>query len=400
MIIRNQLQTLIDRMQEPRKCIQVLAGPRQVGKTTLITQFVAQCKVPVTSLNADAIEPGNSVWISEQWSIVRLKMEFEHQYEHILIIDEIQKIDNWSEVVKKEWDADTMRNVNIKVVLSGSSRLLLKDGLTESLAGRFELIRVPHWSYQEMHEAFGVTVEEFVYFGGYPGTATYMKNEVRWRRYLKDAIIDPAIDKDVLMTKRILKPALLRQLFSVGASYSGELVSYNKMLGQLTDAGNTATLVNYLQTLDEATLLCGVQKYAVDFARRYQSIPKYQVYNTALYSYYQGRGYRTERLDPMRWGHWVENAVGAHLLNYAAEYGYSVYYWRDRDDEVDFVVRRSGGRLFAIEVKSGRRSDNNGMHVFAEKFKPEKTLVVGNGAFPLELFLSLSPVHVMDEWGK
>lgn len=387
-------------MQEPRKCIQVLAGPRQVGKTTLITQFVAQCKVPVTSLNADAIETSNSAWISEQWSIVRLKMEFEHQQEHILIIDEVQKIDNWSEVVKKEWDADTVRNVNIKVVLSGSSRLLLKDGLTESLAGRFELIRVPHWSYQEMHEAFGVTVEEFVYFGGYPGTATYMKNEVRWRRYLKDAIIDPAIDKDVLMTKRILKPALLRQLFSVGASYSGELVSYNKMLGQLTDAGNTATLVNYLQTLDESTLLCGVQKYAADFARRYQSIPKYQVYNTALYSYYQGREYRTERLDPMRWGRWVENAVGAHLLNYAAEYGYNVYYWRDHDDEVDFVVSRSGGRLFAIEVKSGRRSDNNGIHVFAEKFKPEKTLVVGNEAFPLELFLSLPPVRVMDEWGK
>lgn len=400
MIIRNQLQTLTGRMQEPRKCIQVLAGPRQVGKTTLITQFVTQCKVPVTSLNADAIEPGNSAWISEQWSVVRLKMEFEHQQEHILIIDEVQKIDNWSEVVKKEWDADTVHNVNIKVVLSGSSRLLLKDGLTESLAGRFELIRVPHWSYQEMHEAFGVTVEEFVYFGGYPGTATYMKNEVRWRRYLKDSIIDPAIDKDVLMTKRILKPALLRQLFSVGASYSGELVSYNKMLGQLTDAGNTATLVNYLQTLDEATLLCGVQKYAVDFARRYQSIPKYQVYNTALYSYYQGRGYRTERLDHTRWGRWVENAVGAHLLNYAAEYGYNVYYWRDHDDEVDFVVSRSGGRLFAIEVKSGRRSDNNGIHVFAEKFKPEKTLVVGNEAFPLELFLSLPPVRVMDEWGK
>lgn len=387
MIVRSQLNTIVERMREPRKCIQVLAGPRQVGKTTLIKQFVSQSTIPVTSLNADEVASSNRTWLSDKWQAVRMRMKLEGQQEHILIVDEVQKIDNWSEIVKKEWDYDTFHDVNIKLILLGSSRLLLKDGLTESLMGRFELIRVPHWSYSEMREAFGFSVEQYIYFGGYPGAAPYVNNEKRWRQYMRDSIIEPAIDRDVLMTKRILKPALLRQLFEIGCAYTGEIIAYNKIIGQLNEAGNTSTLANYLKTLDEATLLGGLQRYAADFARRYQSIPKYQVYNNALLSYFQGRGFKTEQLDPSRWGRWVESAVGAHLINHAQEYDYDLYYWRDHNDEVDFIIRQAGNRLMSLEVKSGRRQDNSGIHVFADKFHPEQSLVIGGEAFPIELFL-------------
>lgn len=396
MIIREQLLTIIERMQEPRKCIQVLAGPRQVGKTTLIKQFLTKCQVPTTNLNADDVAPHNRGWISEKWQSVRVQMKLMGQSEHILIIDEVQKIDDWSAVVKKEWDYDTFHDINIKLILLGSSRLLLKDGLTESLMGRFELIRVPHWSFTEMREAFDFSLEQYIYFGGYPGAATYVNNEKRWRQYMRDAIIEPAIDRDVLMTKRILKPALLRQLFEIGCAYSGEIIAYNKIIGQLNEAGNTSTLANYLKTLDEATLLGGLQRYAVAFSRRYQSIPKYQVYNTALFSYFQGRGFETEQLDSRRWGRWVESAVGAHLINHSQMYDYDLYYWRDHNDEVDFILKQRGNQLLSLEVKSGRRQDNSGLHVFADKFHPNHSLVIGGEAFPVELFLSTPIVRFLE----
>ena len=391
MIVRKQLQVLQERMAEPRRFIQVLAGPRQVGKTTMVQQFVAQCTMPVTSVSADAIDVSNTEWIAQQWQNVRQKMRVLQQTEHIFIIDEIQKLNNWSEVVKREWDADTWNNLNIKVVLLGSSRLLLKDGLTESLAGRFELIRVPHWSYSEMQEAFGFSLEQYIYFGGYPGAAGLVERENRWKNYILQSIVAPAIEKDVLMTKRIYKPALLNQLFKLGATYSAELVSYNKLLGQLQDAGNTTTLAGYLTLLGEAELLCGLQKYSSAPIRRVQSVPKFQVFNNALLSALADVNYDSTRLDSRRWGRWVESAVGAHLVNNAADQYYSVYYWRERDDEVDFILQRGMEDLVAIEVKSGYRSDNQGLHLFKEQFHPKQTLIVGTNGLPLETFLTISP---------
>lgn len=394
-IVRSVLSVLQDRMAEPRRFIQVLAGPRQVGKTTLVSQFVAGCSVPVTSLTTEMADGSSAQWISYQWERVRAQMQVAAETEHILIIDEVHKLDNWSEVVKKEWDADTWNKLNIKLILLGSSRLLLKDGLTESLLGRFELIRVPHWSFGEMREAFDVSLEQYIYFGGYPGAAAFMSDERRWRKYVQHSIIAPAIESDVLMTKRIYKPTLLRQLFDLGCSYSGELLSYTKMVGQLQDAGNVSTLADYLCTLDEANLLCGLQKYAGDVARRYHSIPKLQVFNSALMTAYQGRGFQRELLDPQRWGRWVENCVGMHLLNHKDDDDYRVYYWRERDAEVDFVLRFFDGRTLAIEVKSGRRMDNAGLHLFAERFHPDRVLIVGKNAFPLDMFLSTSPARLL-----
>lgn len=392
--IREQYHTLKARIQEPRRFMQVLAGPRQVGKSTLVGQVLQDISIPHSLELADAVAPADSDWIHRVWEAARTTMTLRGETERLLVIDEIQKIDNWSEVVKREWDADTHQRVNLKVVLLGSSRLLLKRGLTESLAGRFELIRLGHWSYKEMHDAFGVTLDEYIYFGGYPGAAHLIGDEKRWRKYIKDSLVTPAIEKDVLMTSNIYKPALMKQLFELGCGYSAEILSLTKLMGQLQDAGNVTTLASYLELLDQCALLTGLQKYAHDDARKRGSSPKYQVYNNALLTAYKGRSFFTDRTDTMLWGRWVESAIGAHLLSWAEEADYQVYYWREtasnkaeKDKEVDFIIVNHG-EVTAIEVKSGRRGMNAGLPAFAEKFHPKRSFIVGSGGVSLEDFLS------------
>lgn len=373
-------------MAEPRRMIQVICGPRQVGKSTMVKQVLQETTIPHTAVSADSISEENTAWIGEVWETTRARMRIGRHAEHLLVIDEVHKIDNWSEEVKRQWDADTFNEVNLKVVLLGSSRLLLKDGLTESLAGRYEMIRMPHWSYREMHDAFGLDVEHYIFFGGYPGGAPLMKNETRWRRYIKDSIIAPAVERDILMTKNVYKPELMKQLFELGCTYSGEEISLTKLLGQLQDAGNVTTLANYLTTLAESQLLCGLQKYANDNARKYNSVPKLYVYNTSLLSALSGVTFEKVYTAPKEWGRWVESAVGAHILNYAEEQDYRVYYWRDRDKEVDFVID-SNRQCVAIEVKSGCRTTNAGLPEFVKRFNPVYSLVVGSGGVPVEEFL-------------
>lgn len=390
--IRKQFYTLKERVLEPRKFMQVLAGPRQVGKSTLVGQVLAQVSIPHVIEVADAVDPKDSDWIHRIWEAARTTMMIRGIGEYLLVIDEVQKIENWSEVVKKEWDADTRNHVNLKVVLLGSSRLLLKKGLTESLAGRFELIRMPHWSYTEMRDAFGLTLDEYIYYGGYPGPAHMIHDERRWRKYIKDSLVSPAIEKDVVMTSNIYKPALMKQLFELGCTYSAEILSLTKLMGQLQDAGNVTTLAAYLDILDQCALLTGLQKYANDEARKRASIPKYQVYNNALLTAYKGRNFEADRTDTNAWGRWVESAVGAHLLSMADELDYEVYYWREStrnktDNEVDFIVVRDG-EITAIEVKSGRRGMNSGLPAFVEAFHPIRSFVVGTGGVSIEDFLS------------
>ena len=379
MIERVQIQEIIARLQEPRRTIQVVAGPRQVGKTTTVKQALQQQAIPFRFLNADGVDAEDNAWIAAQWEEVRAWMRFNCYSEIVLAIDEIHKINNWSEQVKREWDADTFNDLGIKVVLLGSSRLLLKKGLTESLAGRFEIIPMGHWSFAEMQEAFGWDINQYIYFGGYPGSAPYIKNEARWRRYMREAIISPAIEKDVLQTTYIYKPALMHQLFRLGCAYSGELLSYNKMLGMLQDAGNATTLVNYMDVLGESKLLTGLPKYVMDASRKYRTIPKLQVFNNGLLTALsEGATYEKVVTDPKRWGRWVESAVGCYLLDKADELEYTVYYWRENNEEVDFVVRR-GKRLLAIKVKSGRRQGKS-----REQYHPQHTLMVGGDAMPVE----------------
>lgn len=384
MIIRSQSNDLIMRLQEPRRTIQVVAGPRQVGKTTLVKQVLQQLSTPSRFFNADGVEPDDKDWIAARWEEVRALMHFNQYQEMVLVIDEVHKINNWSEQVKREWDADTFNDVNIKVVLLGSSRLLLKKGLTESLAGRFEILSMTHWSFQEMQEAFGWDINQYVYFGGYPGSAPYVNNEARWRKYMRESIIAPAIEKDVLQTTYIYKPALMHQLFHLGCAYSGELLSYNKMLGLLQDAGNATTLVNYLEVLGESKLLTGLPKYVKDASRKYRTIPKLQVYNNALLTALtEGVSYEKVFTDPQLWGRWVESAVGCYLLDKADELDCDLFYWREDNEEVDFVLRRAD-KLLAIEVKSGKRQNNSGLSTFRQMYNPQHSLVVGGQALPLE----------------
>ena len=392
---RQEFQVLKSRLEEPRRFIQVIAGPRQVGKSTMVKQVLESLECPHLSCTTEDAPDTNAQWIRNRWEEARQTMRFRQYNEFLLVIDEVHKLDNWSNAVKAEWDYDTRLNINIKVVILGSSRLLLKDGLTESLAGRFELIEMEHWSYTEMHDAFGMTIDKYIYFGGYPGGEAFVEDEVRWKNYIRDSIIEPAITKDVLMTKRIYKPALLKQMFQMGCAYSGQLLAFNKMLGQLQDAGNTETLAGYLQVLDESRLLGGLQRYAQDEARKYKSVPKYQVYNSALLSATANKSFEDTYTSPEEWGRWVETAVGVHLISNAKRGGYKVFYWRENNDEIDFVLQKSN-RLVALEVKSGRRKKNSGLVAFGNKYVSSLRLVIGGETFPIEQFLQTNPSRLFE----
>lgn len=383
---RKQFNIVLSRIKEPRGKIQVVVGPRQVGKSTLMDQVLAQCPIPYSLAKADNVDSNDPNWIKRVWESARGTMTVKKETEHLLVIDEIQKITNWSEAVKEEWDWDCTNKLQLKVVLLGSSRLMIQSGLSESLAGRFELIRMGHWSLTEMQDAFGFSLDQYMYFGGYPGAAQFVHDETRWKRYIKDSIITPAVEKDIKLTTNIYKPVLMKRLFHLSCNYSAQELSLTKMLGQLQDAGNVTTLANYLGILEQCQLVCGLQKYANDEARKYNSSPKYQVFNNALLTANQRGKFETIRSDSELWGRWVESAIGAHLLNSAEEQDYQVFYWRERNDEVDYIVATDDGCV-AFEVKSGRRKMNSGMKEFEKAFKPVHSYIIGTGGICFEDFL-------------
>lgn len=385
---REQLKDIISRIDEPRGKLQVIVGPRQVGKTTLMGQVLEECTLPYDSYSADDVTGVSADWLAQVWETARMKMLAQGNIRRLLVIDEVQKISNWSETVKAEWDRDTREKRELIVVLLGSSRMLIEKGLTESLAGRFELIRLSHWTYMEMRDCFGWTLPQYIYFGGYPGAAAFIGNETRWRNYVKDSLVEPSISKDVLMDTRVLKPQLLRQLFEIGSSCSGELLSLTKVAAQLQDAGNVTTLAGYLHLLDECGLLCGLQKYAADNSRKYNSIPKFQVHNNALRNAWSELNYSEAVENPKEWGRMAESAVGAYLVSQAQIADYKVYYWRENNDEVDFVLTRRD-RKIAIEVKSGRRTVNAGLPKFKTLYNPYHAITVGSGGLSFEEFLSM-----------
>mgnify|MGYP000798709695 CR=1 FL=1 len=386
---RTEYQLIKDRLNEPRKFIQVVMGARQIGKSTVVKQVLKDIDKPYQFYSADNVPVTNSSWISNCWAAVRSLRANNRWDSIILVIDEIQKISNWSEVVKKEWDDDTFHDRNIKVLLLGSSRVLLEKGLSESLAGRFEEIRMSHWSYLEMHECFGFTLDQYLFYGSYPGAATLTGDEDRYQQYIQSSIIDATINKDILMDTPISKPALLRQTFELGAAYSGELLSLNKMLGSLQDAGNTATLAGYINLLGESGLLCGLQKFSVDMARRKASIPKLQVYNNALKMVYSPLTFEQAIMDRKAWGHIFESGIGSYLVSQAFIHRFEVYYWRERNDEVDFILRKKGS-VVAIEIKSNAEKRTDGLDKFRQLFKPQLSFIVGDGGIRAEDFLSMN----------
>lgn len=390
MYTRTITRTITQRLREPRRFLQVMVGPRQVGKTTAIQQVLAAGRRASHYAAADLPAPPLTEWITRQWELARMKAT--GRTPAILVLDEIQKIAHWSVEVKRLWDEDTRLTRRLHVVLLGSSSLLIQKGLEESLAGRFELIRFPHWSWAECRDAFRWSLDQYIYFGGYPGSATLIREEDRWGRYIRDALMETAISKDILLLNRVEKPALLRQLFVLACEYGGQVLSYQKLLGQLTDAGNTTTLAHYQRLLESAFLLQGLPKWSGAAVRRRGSSPKWLPLNTALVTALSNRSFDEWRRDPAPWGRLVEVTVGAHLVNQGMLHGVDVYYWRDGNDEVDFILRK-GARLTAIEVKSGKpRTTHSGLAAFAQRYRA-RTLVVGGAELGLREFLETPVVR-------
>ena len=402
---RSQVQSICRLLEPNPEHMIAIFGPRQAGKTTIVRQALAQTRLPGRYLAVDEPDyppPGleydtaatdirkpqerDTDWLLRQWHTARLEAERSGKG-FVLVLDEIQKLPDWSSTVKGLWDADRARGCPLRVVLLGSAPLLMQSGLNESLAGRFLPIPVTHWSYEEMSQAFSFNLDEYCFFGGYPGAASLKGDPEQWRDYILGAIVAPAIERDLLAMTRVDKPALLRRLLEVGSSYSGQIVAYNKIMGHLQDAGNTTTLARYLDLLSRVGLLAGLPKYHKSLHRRRASSPKLNVLNTAIMTAASGYSFNEARNDRSFWGRIVESAVGAHLFNTATS-DTRVHYWRDGNDEVDFVLER-GPRVVAIKVKSGAKAHlARGMDEFRRRYNPHNSLRVGVEGIPLDEFLS------------
>jgi predicted AAA+ superfamily ATPase len=377
-------------LSEPRGFIQVVYGPRQVGKTTLVRQMLKLLPMESVFRLADNIPAADNDWIQRTWDEARMKLANTANNEFLLVIDEIQKIENWSESVKKEWDTDTFERRNLKVLLLGSSRLLLQQGLTESLAGRFETTSIPHWSFIEMRDAFGWSLEQYIWYGSYPGAVPLIKNRDRWLEYIRNSLVETSISRDIIMLTKIDKPALLRRLFEIGCIYSSKLVSLTKIQGELQEKGNITTLSNYLRLLGGAGLLTGLEKYSENEIRKRNSVPKFQVYNNALLTQMLNLTEQQARADHKLWGQIMESAVGTHLLNYSFKENYKLYYWNENSQEVDYIIEKDSVKV-AFEVKSGKDSTNSGLSIFGKAFAPKCSFIIGTGGISFEEFFTMNP---------
>ena len=410
---RPQVETLVERIEEaPQRLIAVI-GPRQTGKTTAALQALATARLEGVHLAADEPDtvpvsgrPGSGAtrlepspgrdarWLERVWLESRTRA-WRSDEGFVLVLDEVHKIDRWSDAVKGLWDSDRVSGCPLRVVLIGSAPLLMKAGMDESLAGRFETIRFEHWSYAEMAEAFEFSLDQYVYFGGSPGAAPFVSDVGRWIGYVRSALIEPSIERDVLEMQRVDKPALLRQLFEFGARCSGQILAYNKMLGHLQDAGNTTTLTRYLHLLSQAGLLTGLANHTGSPVSVKASIPKLNVLDTAFMAALCGYNFDEARADRSHWGRMVESAVGAHLVNTASP-ATAVKYWRHRNNEVDFVLHR-GPNLVGIEVKSGVTGPRpQAISAFRQRFNPRAVLTVGTDV-SLDELLSHPADHWIDE---
>lgn len=390
MFERQHLQVLKSRMSERRRRIQILMGPRQVGKSTLVGQFAESSSIPYDLFSADGVNRFDNSWIPAHWQQVRMKMDIHSEKEHILIIDEIQKIKGWSEQVKKEWDEDTRNHRNLKVILLGSSRLLLQQGLEESLEGRFETIKMGYWEWPEMKQAFGFSLDEYIFFGGFPGIAEDINDEERWRNLMEDSIISPILNRDILEIDEIRNPALLRQVFELACIESAKELSLTKMQGT-TNSGTVPTIKSYLDILNKSMTVCPLQNYSPSPIKTKLSVPKMQVFNNAFRNRYTTFSFEQARIDSAEWGRQVESSVGAHLVNRSGIDNYELYYWRnERRQECDYVLRK-GQALVAIEVKSSHIGNTSGYEKFKQLFSDKLTaaFIVGPEGLPLEDFFNL-----------
>jgi predicted AAA+ superfamily ATPase len=388
-VLAGDIERALQRRGPP--LIQVVVGARQTGKSTAAEQIAARWKGPVVRASADLPLPPGPEWIETHWNRARRDSgpAAARRAPCLLVLDEVQKVAGWAESVKALWEEDRRAGSRIRPLLLGSSALLVQKGLTESLSGRFFLHRCSHWSYSECARAFRWDLDRWIFFGGYPGAAGLIRDERAWRSYVADSLVETAIARDVLSLAQVGKPLLLRHLFGLAAQHPAEIVSFNKMLGTLTDAGNTTTLAHYLRLLEASFLVSGLERFSGRLRQRGSS-PKIVFWNNALVTAVSGVSFDEARNDPSLWGRLVENAVGAHLLNSLPGPRYEVGYWRDGNDEVDYAVR-AGGKRVGLEVKSGRPGRLRGLAAFRKRFPSARALVIGSGGIPLDEFFSNDP---------
>lgn len=383
---RALVQELVAACRRRSPLIQVIVGPRQVGKTTAAQQAVTELGWPQVFANADSPLPLGPEWIETQWRFAQTLKPGRGQ-RVLLVLDEVQKVTGWSEILKRLWDEQQRQGGRIMPIVLGSSALLVQKGVSESLAGRFFLHRCPHWAWSECRTAFGWSLTDWLYFGGYPGAASFARDEPAWKRYVADSLVEAVLSRDVLNLQTITKPVLLRHLFALAGTYPAQILSYNKMLGQLQDAGNTTTLATYLRLLEMAYLVSGLELFSKGQVRKRGSSPKLVLWNNALVNALSLLTRKQAVADGGWWGRLVENAVGAHLLNGLQGPDWSVTYWRDGDKEVDFVVAH-GVQIWALEVKSGRSGKLSGIEAFRRRYPKAKPWLLGGGGLPLEEFFS------------
>lgn len=412
----NRLIDLVSKGSTMR--IVAITGPRQSGKTTIALQArrrLADSGIPCWYVALDDPNSVNNGWfgLEEVGGTVRagalpddqtLVTIWEHAREAVrqskrglvLVLDEIQVVPRWSNIVKGLWDRDRRDESPLRVVILGSAAWRMLTGLDESLFGRFDALPAKHWSLREMAAAFDLTVEEYVFYGGYPGALPSGPGPSTlsdWQDYIRHSIVTPAIGRDVVGLSRVRKPALMRQLMDLAPHYSGQLTSYNKLLGQLQDAGNTTTVARYLDLLSDAGLVTALSRYTPAPHKGRASSPKLIVLNTALMTAPSGYSFEEARTNRSFWGRVVESAAGAHLYNTCGS-ATKLHFWRDnKNNEVDYVIAR-GPHLLGVEVKSGKPRAYHGLDAFKARFRNARTMVVGKGGVPLNEFLSLSA----DEW--
>ncbi len=381
---RSLVKVLLRALGKRSAVFQVIIGPRQVGKTTIAHQVLKKLPYPSVYASADSPLPPGPEWIETQWRFAEVELK-KSKKPVILVLDEVQKVRGWGELLKRLWDNARQVRQDIRLVVLGSSALLMNEGLTESLAGRFFLNRCYHWTYYECKESFGWDLKKWLYFGGYPGAAAFTDDESEWKRYVTDSLIEAVLARDVLQMQKITKPALLRHLFALAATFPAQIFSYNKMLGQLQDAGNTTTLAHYLKLLETAFLVSGLELFSRGQIRKRGSSPKMILWNNALVNALSIKTFKESVRDEVWWGRLVENAAGAHFCNSLPGSEYNLTYWREADREVDFVITR-GAEIWAVEVKSGRGGKSSGLERFRPRYPNARVLVIGGPGIPLEKF--------------
>ncbi len=394
-------------------------GPRQVGKTTIALQ--ARQQLPGLGFTCQYISFDNPRLNSPNWpedenisdatqiekfanpkTLVDIwenarKASLRSLRGQVLFLDEIQLIPQWSNYVKGLWDRDRREGYPLHVVILGSAVWQMLVGRNESLTGRFRELSVQHWSLPEMAKVFGLTTEQFMFYGGYPASWPDESERSRfdyWSEYILKTIVGSVIGRDILLLKQIRKPALMRQLVDIAPRYSGQIMAYNKFLGLLQDRGNATTVKHYLNLLSDAGLITTLFRYTANPHLGIASPPKFNVLNTALMTAPSGYSFQEAQIERSFWGRIVESAVGAHLCNTRGS-ATRIHYWRDKngEHEVDFVISR-GPHLIGIEVKSGTKQTHHGLDAFKDRFPYAKTMIVGPGGFPFNEFLSLTT----DEW--